>query len=124
VGLDDPAHAPKTLGFNKPASYVETLHLARKSSPAAMRRLIRGLDDPDPRIAIWCASLVLERAFGRPKEAPPTQEEEEAHLDLRGLSDEELRLLVRLVDSGRLEAPAPIDSEPLQIEGSAQPTSE
>jgi hypothetical protein len=92
-------------GFRKPSTYIETLHLARKSSPAAMRTLIERLRDPDGRIAVMAASLILERAFGKPKEQVP--QEERAQIDLTKLTNEELQILVCLVDSGRLtSAPA------------------
>jgi hypothetical protein len=45
--------------------------IARKSSPDAMRTLIRLLSDPDGRIAAFAANSVLERAWGRVREASP-----------------------------------------------------
>jgi hypothetical protein len=104
-------------GFRKPSTYIETLHLARKSSPAAMRTLIERLRDPDGRIAVMAASLILERAFGKPKEQVP--QEERVHIDLTKLTSEELQILVGLVDSGRLTSAPDAGTEAATIEGKA-----
>jgi hypothetical protein len=104
-------------GYRKPASYVETLHLARKSSPAAMRRLIRALDDPDSRVAVMSASLILERGWGKPREARPADEQREEHVDLTSLTAAELAVLTKLADSGRLGGTE--TRSPPQIEGPA-----
>ena len=49
----------------------EVLELAREGSPAAMRRLITIVDDPEAPYAAQIAAAVhvLDRAFGRPKQA-------------------------------------------------------
>jgi hypothetical protein len=97
-------------GYHKPINLAETLTLARKASPAAMRTLIRNLDHEDGRIATMSASLVLERAWGKPREMKP-EEQQKASIDLTSLSDAELALLMKLVDSGRLRAmPEPVDA--------------
>lgn len=108
-------------GFNKSANLGETLRLARKHSPDAMRTLIRNLDHEDGRIATMSASLILERAWGKPREMKP--EEQKVNIDLSKLSSAELALLMKLVESGRLQAepetsdqssPPVIDAEPSQ----------
>jgi hypothetical protein len=109
------------VGYRKPSTYIETLHLARKSSPAAMRTLISRLNDPDGRIAVMAASLILERAFGRPKEQVP--HEERAQIDLTKLTAAELQILIGLADSGRLTSapsPSPGDDAPT-IDAEAEP---
>jgi hypothetical protein len=88
-------------GYRKPSTYVETLRLARKASPAAMRTLIKNLEHEDGRIATMSASLILERAFGKPREANP-EEHRRAHIDLSQLTRAELDILLRLAQSGRL----------------------
>jgi hypothetical protein len=113
-------------GYHKPNNYVTTLHLARKSSPDAMRTLIRLLCDPDGRIAAVAANSVLERARGRTKEMQP-EEREAARLDLSALTDAELQLLLRLVQSDRFR-PVPTDeptdaSDPPTIEAETTPDS-
>jgi hypothetical protein len=84
-------------GYQKPHHYTETLQLARKASPAAMRTLIERMGDADSRVAVMAASLVLERAWGKPREAEP-EEREETHLDLSQLTASELAILVKLAD--------------------------
>jgi hypothetical protein len=100
---------PAAKGYQKPHRYTETLQLARKASPAAMRTLIERMGDADSRVAVMAASLVLERAWGKPREAQP-EEQHEASVDLSALTDAELALLLKLADSGRLR-PAP-DAQP------------
>ena len=110
-------------GYRKPSTYIETLHLARKSSPAAMRTLISRLNDPDGRIAVMAASLILERAFGRPKEQVP--QEERAQIDLTKLTNSELQILVGLAESGRLTSgpaqDAPGEAEAPVIDAKVEP---
>jgi hypothetical protein len=85
-------------GYRKPSAYTETLQLARPASPAAMRVLIERLSDPDGRIALTSASLILERTWGKVKEAKE-EPQPEAHVDLSQLT---AAILAKLVDSGRL----------------------
>jgi hypothetical protein len=99
--------------------YSETLALARAHSPDAMQTLIQRLKDPDGRIAVVAANSILERAFGRVREAKPEDQAVEQHVDLTQLTAAELAILVKLADSGRLGT-APIEAPP-QIEGSAEP---
>ena len=99
---------------NTSSRFSETLALARANSPAAMQCLISHLTDADGRIAVMAASLILERAFGKPKEQVP--QEERAQIDLTKLTNEELQILVGLVDSGRLTsvpAPGPGEEAPV-----------
>jgi hypothetical protein len=97
---------------------IETLQLARKHSPDAMRTLIRALDCEDQRIAVTAANLLLERAWGKPREAPP-ETPEQAQIDLSQLSREELAILTKLALSGRLTSnPVEVPSE---IEAKAEP---
>jgi hypothetical protein len=97
------------------------LHLARKSSPEAMRTLIRALQNPDQRVAVVAANSILERAWGKVKEAKE-EPQPEAHVDLSQLTAAELAILAKLVDSGRLGGTE--TRSPPQIEGSAQPETE
>jgi hypothetical protein len=105
---------------NTSTKYSETLALARANSPAAMRVLIERLNDPDGRIAVMSASLILERAWGKVKEMKPEDQQPEAHVDLSTLSNEELAVLVKLADSGRLGGTE--TRSPPQIEGPAPDT--
>jgi hypothetical protein len=114
-----PKGAPGRIG--KPSRYIETQMYARQHSLEAMQTLVERLRDPDGRVAVVAANSLLERAWGKVREVHP-EEAQHAHIDLTALSSEELALLVRLVESGRLRAaseePAPgcepptIDAEP------------
>jgi hypothetical protein len=88
-------------GYHKPANLAETLALARKASPAAMRTLIQNLNHEDGRISTMSANLILERAWGKPREMSP-EERQQPHIDVSQLSQTELDILLRLVLSGRL----------------------
>jgi hypothetical protein len=109
-------------GYQKPLTMIETLQLARKHSPDAMRTLIRNLDHEDGRISTMAASLILERAWGKPREAKP-EEQHEARIDLTQLTRAELDILLHLVQSDRLRE-APVADPPLEIEGRADTQNE
>jgi hypothetical protein len=107
-------------GYHKPANLAETLQLARKHSPDAMRTLIRNLDHEDGRIATMSASLILERAWGKPREMKPEDQQPAAQIDLTQLSGVELAILVKLAESGRLRSvPTAEDETAPEIEGKA-----
>jgi hypothetical protein len=97
---------------------IQTLQLARKHSPDAMRTLVRALDHEDTRIAVTAANLLLERAWGKPRDAPP-ETQEQAQIDLSQLSREELDVLLKLALSGRLTT-KPVDP-PVEIEAKVEP---
>lgn len=97
----------QTPGYNKPASLRETLALARQHSPQAMMTLIRNLHHEDGRISTMSASLILERAWGKPREMK-LEEHQQSHIDLTQLSSEELSILLRLAQSDRLR---PVENE-------------
>lgn len=93
---------------NKGSKYNDTVALARSHSIAAVQTLAERLHDPDGRIAVVAANSLLERAWGKVKEAKP-EDAQQASIDLSSLSAEELAIMVRLVQSGRLKA-APEDT--------------
>jgi hypothetical protein len=97
-------------GFNKPGYLKESLRLARKASPQAVRTLIKHLDHEDGRIAVVAAERLLERAWGRPRESRPEEQQEQVGIDLSQLTKAELDVLVRLVESGRLTS-VPVEGE-------------
>lgn len=61
--------SPNPGGKSKGQS--ECLALAREASPDAMKKLISLMQSCDDRVAIMAADKVLERAYGKAKEAPP-----------------------------------------------------
>ena len=100
-------HSGRPQGLT-PSRYNETQAYARQNSLEAMRTLVERLRDPDGRIAVVAANSLLERAWGKVKEARP-EDAQQAQIDLSSLSAEELAIMVRLVQSGRLKA-APEDT--------------
>jgi len=99
--------------------YTETQQLARSHSLEAVQTLVERLRDPDGRIAVVAANSILERAWGKVREAKP-EEHKVASIDLSKLNDAELDLLLKLADSGRLVAEADQPAGPTVIDGTAE----
>lgn len=59
--------SPNPAGRKKQPDEIRDLFL--DGSPKAARRIIELIDDPDGRIALQASSLVLDRAYGKPKQA-------------------------------------------------------
>jgi hypothetical protein len=115
----DPSSRGSGSTWTKPAALVETLDLARAAAPAAVRALISALGSPDDRVRVMASQLLLDRALGRPREAP-AEVPQEARVDLTRLTGAELRVLHRLVESGRLtETPTEGDEVMPEIDGLA-----
>jgi hypothetical protein len=70
---------------------------------------------------VVAANSLLERAWGRTREARP-EDNVQAHIDLSTLSAEELAIMVRLAASGRLRA-ASSDGEGETIAAEPEPVS-
>lgn len=68
----------------------QCLALAREASPKAMAALIALLDSADDRVVLMAADKVLERAYGKAKEAP---EDPRPPIDLSKLPPEALAML-------------------------------
>ena len=79
--------------------YGEVVRLARAASPEMIRHLIAIASDPgeDTRARIVAAQTILDRAWGKPKEAQP--EAAAPALDLTGATEEQLRLLLATVEA-------------------------
>jgi hypothetical protein len=108
-GMLRPWQPGNKLGGQRPGRFQETQQLARQHSVDAVRTLVERLHDPDGRVAVVAANSLLDRGWGKPREQQPAQQEQ-VHIDLTRLSDEELGILVRLVQSGRLMN-VPVESE-------------
>jgi hypothetical protein len=120
-GMLRPWQQGNKLGGNKGTRYYETVRYARENSMKALRALVERLDDADGRIVVVAANSILERAWGKAKEHKP--EEQEQVLDLSQLTREELDVLFRLAQSGRLRSvPTGAPEEaPTEIETKAEP---
>ena len=81
--------------------YSEVMRLAREASPEAVKTLVAIMSDPgeDARARIVAAQTILDRAWGKPKEAQP-----EAPIDLRGMSVPQLELLLQIVQAAERTA--------------------
>jgi hypothetical protein len=96
------------LGGRRGTAFTETQRLAREYSVDAVMTLVERLHDRDGRVAIAAAVALLDRAWGRVREAPLEDGSPPAQIDLTILTDPELQLLFKLAQSGRLR-PAPTD---------------
>lgn len=73
--------------------------LARKNSPAAIRRLVALMESKDPNAAIKAANSILDRAFGRPAQAitgPDGDPLVAQVVDWSKVTDEQLRALASI----------------------------
>jgi hypothetical protein len=102
-GMLRPFEPGNRLGGHKGTRYIETQQLCRQHSLEAVQALIERLKDPDGRIVVVAANSILERAWGKVREAKP-EEQQQAHIDLSALSAEEMRIMLALAQSGRLRA--------------------
>jgi hypothetical protein len=51
-------------------AYGEAMRLAQQAAPDAVRRLIELMESDDERVAAVACNAILDRAFGKPREAP------------------------------------------------------
>jgi hypothetical protein len=104
------------LGGRRGTIFTETQRLAREYSVEAVLTLAQRLHDRDGKVAVAAAVALLERAWGKVREARPDDEQPPVQIDLSALTDAELGLLLRLVQSDRLRAPptdGPSDAPPV-----------
>ncbi|MDE2096358.1 MAG: hypothetical protein KGL39_03865 [Patescibacteria group bacterium] len=64
----------------KGGTYKVALSLARKAGPDAVKALIGLLNHPDGRVVAVAANSILDRAYGKPKEKPDTEQDDSADL--------------------------------------------
>jgi hypothetical protein len=89
-------------GYGTVGEYHRTVSLARQHSAEAMSKLIELIDHDDPRIAMLASQAVLERAWGRVKEADPNASQPRSVIDLSRLAPHELEILMRLAKTGAI----------------------
>lgn len=80
--------------------------LARHATPAIMQRLIDMALDPatDDRVAFVAGNAVIERAWGKPKEPRPGEDDGAPQkVDLSKLSDKDLASFRKLVEKARVK---------------------
>jgi hypothetical protein len=69
--------------------YGETLRLARRAAPDAIRRLIELMSSDDERVAAVACNAILDRAFGKPREYDPATETGNLKIDAVSLTTAE-----------------------------------
>lgn len=74
----------------RPKHIAEVVALARKSSVAAMQRMIDLMDCEDERVALAAATQVLDRAYGKPKqiEAPEDAEKRNVTINIVRMTED------------------------------------
>lgn len=90
----------------KGGKYKEILALARAASPEAMKRIIELTQSDDERVAFTASKEVLERAYGKVKEAPANEPEERTTPDLSALTPMQLAALKDAMQAVRISREA------------------
>lgn len=112
-----PGQSGNPLGLA--AAYGDVIRAAREASPGALLRLIELIQSPDDRVALMAADKLLERAWGKPKEA---QDDKAAGPpDLGALNAGDLAELRRIAGKMRAQdAPAAApEAPPARVEPAA-----
>jgi hypothetical protein len=95
-----PGQSGNPLGPRKGAPYFEALRLAREAGPEAVRKLIELMrTSVDKRVITVACNSLLDRGFGKPKEAKPDEEEARPMIDTSRLTEAQKQAL--LACSGR-----------------------
>lgn len=97
----------------KRGRFQQLQSMAREASPQALAKLIEMIGDPEPRVAGWAADKVLERAYGKPKDYDPRDEQNGGTAidpaqftpEVRALIMQALRLLVEAQPMQVIEEP-------------------
>jgi len=77
--------------------------VTKAKSPEIAERLIRiALHDSDTRVAVVACQQVLTWAFGKPENLKPEAGEAKPALDVSKLSTNELRVLLKALQAGRV----------------------
>jgi hypothetical protein len=89
--MSDPFPPPVLTRQPSERTLVQTL--ARDHTPQAIDRLARALEDPDSRVAVAAAGMLLDRGWGKPVQAVSADETAQGltflHLTaMRAFSDE------------------------------------
>ena len=103
-----PIRPGQVLGERGNTALRQVRQMAKARSPEVTARLIDiALHDPDTRVAVVASQTVLTWAHGRPENLKPEDGEPRGKLDLSKLTDRELKIMVKLADSGRLGVAPP-----------------
>ena len=79
--------------------YGETVRLAREASPTAIRRMIELTQSADERVATVAINSILDRAWGKPREAKPEEEQARPIIDTSRLTEEQRQALLAVFRS-------------------------
>lgn len=98
VGRWKPGQSGNPKGMQGARLYIEAQRICRDASPQAALRMVELMGDPDTRVAYMATNMILERAWGKPREYDPaTDPENQVRIDVRRLTDEERGTLRKLM---------------------------
>src|SRR5689334_18940111 len=83
----------------KRGTYGEALRICRDHTPDASRKLVELMSSPDERVGFMAAKEIWDRAWGKPKEARPDEEEARPVVDTSRLSEEQKQALLAVFRS-------------------------
>lgn len=83
----------------KTPDLLEVERLAREASVDAMKKLIGWMDSPDPTTSIKACTAVLDRAWGKPRQA--IEHSGSVSCDISSLSDADLAEIIAGTDAKR-----------------------
>ena len=82
--------------FGKGGQYQECMRLYRDASPKAARKMIALLESDDDRVVLLAAEKIMDRSWGRVKDADPGQADPEAAERRQKIRAEVIRMLQAL----------------------------
>lgn len=98
IGRWKPGQSGNPKGMQGARLYIEAQRICRDASPQAALRMVELMGDPDTRVAYMATNMILERAWGKPREYDPaTDPENQVRIDVRRLTDEERGTLRKLM---------------------------
>lgn len=98
----------------RPAMPEEVRAALQAATPAAVQVLFDGLGDDDTRVRVVCAREILDRALGKPQQAPAMEgSADSAALHLAALVEQARRRRADLAERGAL--PQTLGPDPEQV---------
>lgn len=83
----------------KTPDLIEVEELARKASPAAIKRLVEWMESDNARASVAACTAILDRAWGKPAQA--IEHSGRVSHDLSTLSDADLMAIITGEDGGK-----------------------
>jgi hypothetical protein len=96
----------------KSGRFQEAQRICREASPEAARKLVELISDDDPRIAGWASDKVVERAWGKPKDYDPREEQPETlPIDPSQFTHEQREMIKRALQLLLTAEAPPVESD-------------